>query len=51
MANEASLNISRRQFIATGGLTAAAAFFAPSSLIAQTGGLFHVYDQPVSFDK
>ena len=40
MANEASLDISRRQFIATGGLTVAAACFVPRSLIAQTGGLF-----------
>jgi glyoxylase-like metal-dependent hydrolase (beta-lactamase superfamily II) len=39
MMPEASLDISRRQFLAAGGLTAAAAYFAPSYLIAQTGGL------------
>ena len=39
MAPEASLDISRRQFLAAGGLTVAAACFAPSYLIAQTSGL------------
>jgi glyoxylase-like metal-dependent hydrolase (beta-lactamase superfamily II) len=39
MVNEASLDISRRQFLAGGGLTVAAACLAPSSLTAQTRGL------------
>src|SRR3954465_54126 len=39
MTNEASFDISRRQFLATGGLTAAATCLAPTSLIGQTGGL------------
>ena len=39
MVPEASLDFSRRQFLAAGGLTVAAACFAPSSLIAQTGGI------------
>ena len=39
MVPEASLDMSRRQFLAAGGLTVAAACFAPSDLIAQTGGL------------
>ena len=39
MVPEASLDCSRRQFLAAGGLTVAAACFAPSSLIAQTGGI------------
>ena len=39
MAPEASLDISRRQFLAAGGVTVAAACFAPSYLIAETGGL------------
>jgi glyoxylase-like metal-dependent hydrolase (beta-lactamase superfamily II) len=39
MAPKASLDISRRQFLAAGGLTVAAAYLAPSSLIAQTGSI------------
>src|SRR5450432_3880120 len=39
MVPEASLDISRRQFLAAGGLTVAAACFAPCSLIAETGGI------------
>jgi hypothetical protein len=39
MVPEASLNISRRQFLAAGGLTVAAACFAPRYLRAQTGGI------------
>jgi hypothetical protein len=39
MVPEASLNISRRQFLAAGGLTVTAACFAPSYLVAQTEGL------------
>ena len=39
MVPETSLDFSRRQFLAAGGLTVAAACFAPSSLIAQTGGI------------
>ena len=39
MVPEASIDMSRRQFLAAGGLTVAAACFAPSDLIAQTGGL------------
>src|SRR6202167_3182384 len=39
MVPETLLDFSRRQFLAAGGLTVAAACFAPSSLIAQTGGL------------
>jgi glyoxylase-like metal-dependent hydrolase (beta-lactamase superfamily II) len=35
----ASLEISRRQFLAAGGMTVAATCFAPSHLVAQTGGL------------
>jgi hypothetical protein len=34
MVPEASLDISRRQFLAAGGLTVAAACFAPSYLMA-----------------
>ena len=39
MVSEASLDISRRQFIMTGGLTATAAWLVPNHLFAQTGGL------------
>src|SRR6202041_2599283 len=39
MVPEASLDISRRQFLAAGGLTVAAACFAPSYLIAETEGI------------
>ena len=39
MVPEASLDISRRQFLAAGGLTVAAACFAPGYLIAETGGI------------
>ena len=39
MAIEASLDISRRQFLAAGGLTVAAACLVPNSLAAQTDGL------------
>src|ERR1700677_3383616 len=39
MVPEASLDISRRQFLAAGGLTVAAAFFAPSYLMAETEGI------------
>ena len=39
MVSETSFDISRRQFLAAGGLTVAAACFAPSYLIAQTGGI------------
>jgi glyoxylase-like metal-dependent hydrolase (beta-lactamase superfamily II) len=39
MVPEASLDISRRQFLAAGGLTVAAACFAPSSLMAETEGI------------
>ena len=39
MVPEASLEISRRQFLAAGGLTVAAACFAPSSLMAETEGI------------
>ena len=39
MVPEASLDFSRRRFLAAGGLTVAAACFAPRSLIAQTGGI------------
>ena len=39
MANEALVDISRRQFLAAGGLTVASACFVPSFLVAQTGGL------------
>jgi len=39
MVPEASLNISRRQFLAAGGLTVAAACLAPRYLRAQTGGI------------
>ena len=39
MALEVSLDISRRQFLAAGGLTVAAACLVPRSLVAQTGGL------------
>jgi len=39
MAAENSLDISRRQFLTSGTLTAAAACLAPGYLVAQTGGL------------
>src|SRR5260370_467960 len=39
MATEASLDVSRRQFLAAGGLTVAAACLVPSCLVAQTDGL------------
>ena len=39
MVPEASLDISRRQFLAAGGLTVATACFAPSYLMAQTEGI------------
>ena len=39
MVPGSSFEISRRQFLAAGGMTVAAACFAPSQLIAQTGGL------------
>jgi hypothetical protein len=39
MVPEASLDISRRQFLAAGGLTVAAACFAPSYLMAETEGI------------
>ena len=39
MALEVSLDISRRQFLAAGGLTVAAACLVPRFLVAQTGGL------------
>ena len=39
MATEASLDISRRQFLTCGGLTVAAACLVPSYLVAQTDGL------------
>ena len=39
MVPETPLYFSRRQFFAAGGLTVAAAYFAPNSLIAQTGGI------------
>jgi hypothetical protein len=39
MVPEASLDISRRQFLAVGGLTVAAACFAPSYLMAETEGI------------
>jgi glyoxylase-like metal-dependent hydrolase (beta-lactamase superfamily II) len=39
MSNEASLDISRRRFLAAGGMTVAAAYIVPGSLIAQQGGL------------
>src|SRR5260370_17889085 len=39
MVPEASLNISRRQFLAAGGLTVAEACFAPRYLRPQTGGI------------
>ena len=39
MASKPSLDISRRQFLAAGGLTVAAACITPRSLIAQTDGL------------
>src|SRR3981189_3128804 len=39
MIPETSLDISRRQFLAAGGLTVSAACFAPRYLMAQTGGI------------
>jgi glyoxylase-like metal-dependent hydrolase (beta-lactamase superfamily II) len=39
MIPQAPLGFSRRQFLAAGGLTAAAACFAPGTLVAQTGGI------------
>ena len=39
MVPEASLDISRRQFLAAGGLTVATACLAPGCLMAQTDGL------------
>src|SRR5271170_597324 len=39
MVPEASLDISRRQFLAAGGLAVAAACFAPSYLMAETEGI------------
>jgi glyoxylase-like metal-dependent hydrolase (beta-lactamase superfamily II) len=39
MIPETSLNISRRQFLAAGGLTVAATCFAPRYLMAQSGGI------------
>src|ERR1700693_1371156 len=39
MVPEASLDNSRRQFLVSGGLTVAAACFAPSYLMAQTEGI------------
>jgi glyoxylase-like metal-dependent hydrolase (beta-lactamase superfamily II) len=39
MVHEAPLDISRRQFLAAGGLTVAAAYLSPSYVIGQTGGL------------
>ena len=39
MVPEASVDISRRQFLAAGGLTVAAACFAPSYLMAETEGI------------
>jgi hypothetical protein len=39
MVPEASFDISRRQFLAAGGLTVAAACFAPSYLMAETEGI------------
>ena len=39
MVPGSSLEVSRRQFLAAGGMTVAAACFAPGQLIAQTGGL------------
>src|ERR1700733_4789518 len=39
MVPEASLDISRRQFLAAGGLTVAAACFAPTYLMAETEGI------------
>lgn len=39
MVTEGSLDISRRQFLAAGGLTVAAACFAPSYLMAATEGI------------
>ena len=39
MVPEASLDISRRQFLASGGLTVAAACFAPSYLMSETEGI------------
>src|SRR5579862_2222518 len=39
MVHETSVDISRRQFLAVGGLTVAAACFAPSYLMAETEGI------------